>query len=208
MARKYCGTFQRRGMPSGILLSGRRFGLLTVGKELRSDVYVCSCRCGKKLTAFRSQLTKGAIRCCIDCGSKSKKRSLYYGHIRYYIGRDGRRHQKSSSEFLSWCAMRERCFTKTNINFPEYGGRGIKVCSRWTIRGGQGFQNFLADMQVRPVGKTLDRINVQGHYCKENCRWADLSTQACNQRRWIFPDGNEPPVADVPFNLEEEFACG
>jgi hypothetical protein len=195
-------------MPSGILLTGRRFGLLLVVRESRSDVYLCSCRCGKNLTVFRSQLTNGAIRCCVDCGSKSKKRSLYYGHIRYYIGRDGRRHQKSSSEFLSWCAMRERCFTKTNINFPEYGGRGITVCPNWRIRGGQGFRNFLLSMGPRPVGNTLDRRDVQGHYTPENCEWSDLSTQAMNQRRWLFPDGNEPPLADVPFDLDPEFACG
>jgi len=104
--------------------------------------------------------------------------------------------------------MKERCFTKTNINYSEYGGRGIAICARWTIKGGRGFQNFLRDMHARPVGKTLDRIDVQGHYEPDNCKWSDLSTQASNQRRWLFPEGNEPPVADVPFDLEAEFACG
>jgi hypothetical protein len=105
--------------------------------------------------------------------------------------------------------MKERCNSKTNINYANYGGRGIAVCARWMIKGGQGFQNFIRDMKVpRGIGLSLDRINVQGGYEKSNCRWATNETQIANQRRWLFPDGNEPPV--VPMNdLEDNsLACG
>jgi hypothetical protein len=200
--------FYGRAMPSGILLTGRSFGALTVGRELRCDVYRCECRCGSKLTVFRSQLTKSAIRCCINCGSKSSRRSLYYGHVRYFVGRSGRRRQKASSEFLSWCAAKERCNTHTNINYDKYGGRGISVCARWLLPRGVGFQNFLADMGPRGIGLSLDRISVQGHYEKSNCRWATNETQVANQRRFLFPDGNEPPVIPMDDLADESLACG
>ena len=62
------------------------------------------------------------------------------------------------------------------------------------------------DMGPRPLDKTLDRIDVQGHYEPGNCRWADDDTQGRNQRRFLFPNGNESPVADVPMDLDAEFA--
>ena len=61
-------------MPSGTLLTGKRFGYLTVGRELRCDVYHCTCKCGSKIDVFRSQLTKGAIRHC-GCIRKWRSRS-------------------------------------------------------------------------------------------------------------------------------------
>jgi len=67
----------------------------------------------------------------------------------------------------------------------------------------KAFHNFLEDMGARPVGKTLDRINVNGHYCKENCRWADKDTQMQNRRYVLEANGVElPPV--VPMELDEE----
>jgi hypothetical protein len=61
-------------------------------------------------------------------------------------------------------------------------------------------------MGPRPLGKTLDRIDVQGHYEPGNCRWADYETQGRNRRYCLYPDGKEPPVADVPMDLDAEFA--
>jgi hypothetical protein len=193
-------------VPSGILLTGRRFGHLLVGRELRCDIYKCVCECGSKLTVWRSSLTKGVIRSCRACSTR--KRSKYFAHVRFFIGRDGKRHQRSSSEYLSWCACRERCFVKTNAAYPNYGGRGITVDPAWLPPKGVGFKAFLKAMGPRPVGKTLDRIDVQGHYEPGNCRWADDDTQAQNRRCILFPDGVEPPVADVPFDLDAELACG
>jgi hypothetical protein len=196
-------------MPSGILLTGKRFGSLTVGRELRCDVYLCECKCGTNIEVFRSQLTKGSI---LHCGCLHKRKAFYkkghaFGHVRCYKGRDGRLHQRASSEYLSYLAMRNRCLYKSTIGYPEYGGRGIQICARWQESRGRGFKNFLEDLGPRPVGKTLDRKDVQGHYTPENCEWNDLSTQSHNQRRWLFPDGvGEPPV--VPIEQEEEALAG
>lgn len=194
-------------MPSGILLSGRRFGFLTVGRELRSDMYVCTCACGKKITVFRSQLTKGSIR---SCGHDARKRnSPYFGHCRFYVGRDGKRHQKTSSELCSYSNMRCRCLYKSLAVFENWGGRGIEICPEWLQPKGVGFLTFIKQMGPRPVGCTLDRRDVQGHYCPENCRWATAKDQTHNQRRFLWPDGKgEPPVLPLVFDEDPALACG
>jgi hypothetical protein len=82
--------------------------------------------------------------------------------------------------WTSWRALQSRCLCKSHVAYKEYGGRGITVCQRW--RGPQGFANFLSDMGDRGEDLSIDRIDVNGNYTPQNCKWSTATEQRANQR--------------------------
>lgn len=93
-----------------------------------------------------------------------------------------------------WQSMRNRCNNPNHKQWRDYGGRGIKICSRWN-----DFHAFVDDMGPRPEGCQIDRIDVDGDYEPSNCRWVDRKTQQRNQRRThkVTIDGVEYLAIDL-----------
>jgi hypothetical protein len=178
-----------------------KFGSLTVIKETRQDIFLCRCACGTDIELWRSQLAERIYLNCRKCAPVEGKWAMTRdnsAHARVYKSRKGKLKYLRTGEMHSYLNMIARCNCMTNHAYENYGGRGICVCERWQSGGdGQGFKNFCAGMGPRPLGKTLDRIDVCGHYEPTNCRWADAETQTINRRCMLYPEGDEPPVEDV-----------
>lgn len=112
----------------------------------------------------------------------------------------GSRSSNYRCTYAIWAQMRYRCHVESHPFYQYYGGRGIKVCKRW-----QSFENFLADMGERPEGMSIDRIDNDDNYSKENCRWATQKEQMRNRRvtRKIEFEGKEYSLAELAerFNI-------
>lgn len=105
----------------------------------------------------------------------------------------------ATSIYNIWRSMRQRCENPTAKDYRFYGARGIAVCAEW-----QDFLTFFADMGHPPSGKTLDRINNDGDYCKANCRWASPTQQANNKRArgpFVEVSGVHRPVSEIEKSL-------
>ncbi len=139
----------------------------------RKGLYLC--HCGKEFETQVQYVKSGGTK---SCGCSTEKHGM-----------------SKTKEYHSWSHMRDRCYNKNNKRFKDYGGRGISVCDRWF----NSFNNFYLDMKDCPEGYSLDRIDVNGNYEPDNCRWSDSSEQHYNTR---VRSNNTSGVPGVTFNTK------
>jgi hypothetical protein len=132
----------------------------------------CKCSCGKTKCRVLKSIVRGLSKSCGCFAVEQVKDKLK----KYFNGEQG------SKEYRAWADMKTRCYNKKRETYHRYGGRGIKVCSRWL----SSFENFFEDMGLCPQGKnSLDRVRNNGNYCKSNCRWATSKEQSANTSKAI-----------------------
>lgn len=143
---------------------GQRFGKLMVVSEAprrgENKAYLCRCDCGAEKSVNVYSLLNGTSKGCMSCSHTKSDKWSNPAYRRIYA---------------TWMNMRARCYRDTHPHYKDYGARGIHI--EW-----QSFDDFFADMGLRPAGKSLDRIDNDGNYSKANCRWATSTQQTRNKR--------------------------
>lgn len=168
-------------------LLGKTFGTLTVikfsgqGSDLHYN-WICKCICSNEFVVKATLLNTGRTTTCPKCSiSKTAEFNRKHGHASA---------GKASPEYHTWNAMIGRCHNPKHKQFARYGGRGITVCDEWR----NSFECFLSDMGPRPNHNlSIDRLDNDKGYYKENCKWRTKIEQARNRNnnRYIEFDGKK-----------------
>lgn len=151
-------------------MTGQKFGRWTVlsldETSTKPKYWFCVCECGTKRRVIGFTLRRGqSVSCGCYASEWSVKKHTRHGMYRH-------------AAYSTWRAMHQRCTVPKNPGYPEYGARGIKICEKW-----QTFEGFWEDMgPTWKEGLSIDRMENNGHYERNNCRWATAMEQGNNRR--------------------------
>lgn len=166
-------------------LTGKRFGRLTVLYRSQDNIapsgyktvmWQCKCDCGKDVIVRGKCLSDGTTKSC-GCFAKELMSQRMSKHSGF-----------GTRLYAVWNSMRQRCNNPKNRAYPNYGGRGVSICDEWDDFAAFRDWALLAgyDENAKRGKFTLDRIDVDGNYTPENCRWADMSIQTNNRRETVY----------------------
>lgn len=154
-------------------LTAKKPGVILVGNAIKRRGWYCICECGVEVLITTGSLTSGNSKSC-GCLNLEIISTLNITHG----GKTKTTSPTLRKTYSTWQAMKNRCLNIKSEDYEYYGGRGIKIQNSWI----ENFENFLKDMGERPIDKTLDRIDVNQGYFKDNCRWANSQEQHNNTR--------------------------
>lgn len=170
-------------------LTNQVFGRLTVIE--RAEDYVqpngsrrprwkCQCECGNIKITTASNLKRGITTSC-GCFQRENMSRLKKTHGGW---------ANNEKLFGVWIGIRKRCLSSYAHNYSDYGGRGITICDEWKDDYSAFKEWSISNGYKEGMGLSIDRIDVDGDYCPENCRWADNLTQQNNKRNTIYISAN------------------
>ena len=161
-------------------MAGKRFGRLVVLNigyiaSCREAMWNCICDCGNSFVASGRRLRNGTTKSC-GCLARESVAQRNTSHGAY-----------GTRPYIIWQHMKDRCYNSNHHAFKHYGGRGITVCAEWKDNF-QAFYDWAIANGYRD-DLTIDRIDVNGNYTPDNCRWATYKEQANNKRKKGIKNG-------------------
>jgi len=176
---KSCGCIKNKD--KFIDIKGKKYNYLTAVEHKIDSVWIFKCDCGKEKEIDSRNVKNSHTKSC--------------GCMKGKINGDAHRtHGKTGTKvYRAWLHMKDRCNNTNDKEYKRYGARGIAICKEW-----KSSEQFLKDMGDSPKGTSLDRIDNNKNYCKENCKWSTPREQANNRRsnRFITFNGRTETLAE------------
>lgn len=172
----------------GVVLERSGTKIRGIKSQVKTPVWKCQCDCGNIFYATSAELRSGDTK---SCGCLA----IDTLHARSVTHGDGHKGSKFYRLYRIWCGMKERCEKQYDPAFKDYGGRGIKVCEAW--HDYIAFKEWSLSHGYND-NLTIDRIDNNGNYSPDNCRWVDCYVQANNRRscRYIMINGEIKTISE------------
>lgn len=179
-------------MAKAMNLENQRFGRAVVLRRVENKGryvrWLCKCDCGNEFIALTNHLRNGSVQ---SCGCLRREIAIHKAKT------INTKHGKHKTRLYKiWAAIKGRCFNKNNCSYKNYGARGITICDEW-LNDYPAFEKWANENGYNDA-LTIDRIDVNGNYCPNNCRWATKREQQNNRRdcRYITYKGETKTMAE------------